>query len=186
MVDQRGVTYTASDYPVDRRTSFGGVARDALDLVAAGGSGPARPAKGSKDPLAGIAGTITPGRASNAVDLTVHADHAVVIAGAPSVRLVYSGTTGPGARPTAVFAQLVDDTTGLVVGNQVTPIALMLDGKQHVTTVALETIAFTLERGASLTLQIAATTVAYATPRLGGTVKIEATLALPESTLSPR
>ena len=37
-------------------------------------------------------------------------------------------------------------------------------------TVPLETVVFTAKPGADLTLQIVATTTAYAEPRLGGTV----------------
>ena len=69
-----------------------------------------------------------------------------------------------------MFAQLVDDTTGIVLGNQITPIAVTLDGKAHTTTVPLEMVAFTAKPGAHLTLQLVATTVAYAKPRLGGTI----------------
>jgi ABC-2 type transport system ATP-binding protein len=188
MVDQRGVAYSAPQYPVDTATTFGRFANGTLNLVATGGSGPAKAPAGSKDPLAGVATSIMPARATNAVNVKVgFADpHGVVIASAPSVKLVYSGTAAPGDRPTAVFAQLVDDTTGLVIGNQVTPIAVTLDGKQHTVTVPLEAIAFTLKHGSTLTLQIVATTVAYAQPRLGGKVTMQAALTLTESALTPR
>ena len=146
-----------------------------------------KPPKGSTDPLAGIAGGITPALASNAVNLRIVSPNATeVIAGAPMLTLRYSGTVPAGTRPTAVFAQLVDNTTGLVIGNQVTPVALTLDGRTHTLTVPLESIAFTFERGRDVTAQIVATTVAYGTPRLGGKVTMQATVSLPVSTLTPR
>jgi len=92
------------------------------------------------------------------------------IVGAPTLTLRYEGTAPAGPRPTRVFAQLVDDATGTVLGNQITPIAVTLDGLAHSTTVPLEIVAFTAKPGAHLTLQIVATTVAYATPRLGGSI----------------
>ena len=72
-----------------------------------------------------------------------------------------------------MFAQLVDDATGLVLGNQITPIEVTLDGKAHTTTVPLEMVAFTAKPGAKLTLQLVATTAAYAQPRLGGNVDFD-------------
>jgi ABC-2 type transport system ATP-binding protein len=85
------------------------------------------------------------------------------------VRLTYRGKVA-GTRPARVFAQLVDNRTGLVVGNQVTPIALRLDGRAHTITKPLEIVAERLSKGASVRLQLVATTVAYAKPRLGGRV----------------
>ena len=69
-----------------------------------------------------------------------------------------------------MFAQLVDNRTGLVLGNQITPIALRLDGRTHTTTQPLEIVAQRMRRGDSVRLQLVATTVAYARPRLGGRV----------------
>ncbi len=85
--------------------------------------------------------------------------------------LRYSGTTPAGPRPTRVFAQLLDDATGIVLGNQITPIAVTLDGTSHTAKVPLEMVAFTAKPGAHLTLQLVATTTAYATPRLGGSIR---------------
>ena len=86
-------------------------------------------------------------------------------------------------RPTRVFAQLVDDTTGLVLGNQITPIAVTLDGQPHTVTVPLEVVAFTAHPGTSVTLQIVATTVAYAQPRLGGKIHFSAiSISIPTGT----
>ena len=138
--------------------------------MASGGSGPAR-TTGSSDPLASVAGAITPARATHSLDLDVPVgSKPVVVVGAPSLQLTYSGTTPAGGVPTRIFAQIVDDTSGLVLGNQVTPIAVTLDGAQHTATVPLEIVAYAGKPGDRLTLQLVATTVAYATPRLGGTI----------------
>jgi ABC-2 type transport system ATP-binding protein len=102
--------------------------------------------------------------------VTIAIDHAADIVGAPQLTLRYSGTSPPGERPTRVFAQLVDDATGIVVGTQITPIMVTLDGQEHTTNVPLEIIAFAAKPGSHLTLQLVATTVAYAEPRLGGTI----------------
>ena len=47
--------------------------------------------------------------------------------GAPELTLTYSGT----GSSRHVYAQLVDDTTGLVLGNAVTPVPVTLDGQTH-------------------------------------------------------
>ena len=69
-----------------------------------------------------------------------------------------------------MVAQLVDTTTGLVLGNQVTPMAVVLDGSRHETSVPLEMVAYTATPASHMELQLAATTVAYAAPQLGGSV----------------
>jgi ABC-2 type transport system ATP-binding protein len=46
------------------------------------------------------------------------------VVGRPSVRLIYSGT----GSATHVFAQIVDEARNLVLGNQVTPIPVRVDG----------------------------------------------------------
>ena len=45
-----------------------------------------------------------------------------------------------------------------------------LDGTSHNASVPLEMIAHTIAVGETVTLQLVATTVAYATPRLGGSI----------------
>jgi ABC-2 type transport system ATP-binding protein len=103
-----------------------------------------------------------------------------VVAGAPKLSMTYSGTVPPGPRPTRVFAQLVDPATGIVVNNQITPIPVTLDGRSHTLTIPLETVGYTAKAGSPLELQLVATTVAYITPRLGGTVDFSrVTVALP-------
>jgi ABC-2 type transport system ATP-binding protein len=172
-IDQNGTRYTADDYPVAAGTPIAASGSGTLHLVAAGGSGPAHPAADNKDILAGIAAGITPARATNAVNVAVPFTKPVVVVGPPQLTLQYTGTAPAGTRPTRVFAQLVDNKTGLVLGNQITPIEVVLDGQRHQVSVPLEIVAYTGKPGAKVTLQIVATTTAYAVPRLGGTVTFD-------------
>src|SRR5262245_34362843 len=88
------------------------------------------------NPADAVSGTpIAAGRAANAVNVPVKA--AAQVAGEPQLSLTYSGT-GAG---THVFAQLVDETRGVVVGNQATPIPVTLDGRPHTIERSLEAIA---------------------------------------------
>ena len=117
-----------------------------------------------------VAYGVTPAPATNAVDVSVPLDRHAVIVGPPSLTLTYSGTVPAGTRPTRVFAQLVDPATGIVLNNQVTPIPVTLDGHNHTLTIPMETVDYTASAGTTLELQVLATTVAYVTPRLGGSV----------------
>ncbi len=174
LIDQHGVRYAAVDYPVPTPSTLDGQGSGTLPLVASGGSGPASitpGGAGSGSALAGVAGGILPAKAQTAVDVVVRSSGRTSLAvGAPVVSLTYHGTVAPGPRPSRVFAQLVDDSSGLVVGNQVTPIPVTLDGKSHTTQIPLETICQSVAPGQSLTLQFVATTVAYARPALGGSI----------------
>jgi ABC-2 type transport system ATP-binding protein len=182
-VDQNGTRYTADDYPIPTDAAVTGGGRGTLRLLAEGGSGPAHPRADSGQVLAGIAGGITPAKATNAVDLAIGFSSPAVVVGAPQLTFSYHGTTPAGIKPTRVFAQLVDDATGIVLGNQITPIEVTLDGKVHQAAVPLEVVAFTAHTGAHVTLQIVATTVAYAQPRLGGTIQFsDISLSLPVAT----
>ena len=146
-----------------------------LALQAAGGSGPPVVAANAKaaNIVDSVALPVTPGPAKNALNITVPITRAAVLVGPPTLSMTYSGTVAPGTRPTRVFAQLVDPATGIVVNNQITPIPVTLDGKSHSVTIPLESIGYTAKAGASLELQLVATTVAYITPRLGGTITFE-------------
>lgn len=124
--------------------------------------------------LRGLTLPITPAKAGNAVNvpIEVRAEPALVV-GAPTVSLTYRGTTPPGERPTRVFAQVVDEATGLALGNQITPIEVVLDGEEHTTEVPLEVVSYATTADTRLTLQLVATTVAYAQPLPGGSVTFE-------------
>lgn len=174
-VDQNGASYTATRYPLPAGAPLVGDGHGTLALQASGGSGPARLPAGRRDAVGTVAAPVTPAKATNALDVSVDAGSRAALAiGAPQLRLTYRGTVPPGDRPTAVFAQLVDDATGIVLGNQITPVPLVLDGRTHTTSVPMEIVVFAAKPGAHLTLQLVATTVAYAQPRLGGSVELSA------------
>jgi len=180
-VDQNGTEYAAPSFPLAAgrpvvASSTGGT----LPMVATGGAGPATIPTGGGGSLGAVAGSITTAKATNAVDVDVRLARRGLIEGPPKLTLTYRGDVPAGPQPSAVFAQVVDDATGLVLGNQITPIPLKLDGATHTTTVPLETVVFAARPGARLTLQLVATTVAYAHPRLGGSVTFtKVGLALP-------
>ena len=182
-VDQDGISYVADDYPVAAGDALKAEGSGSLSLTADGGAGPVTDSS-TGSILDAVVPPITPTKASNAVDVKVVASATTAIMiGAPELTITYSGSTPDGVRPTRVFAQLVDDTTGLVLGNQITPIAVTLDGQPHTVTVPLEVVAFTAHPGTSVTLQIVATTVAYAQPRLGGKIDFSAiSISIPTGT----
>ena len=181
-VDQNGTSYTATHYPLPASAPIVGAGSGTLALTPSGGSGPPTvpPNSGAANAVDAVAYAVTPAPATNAVNITVPISRAAVIVGAPRLTLTYAGTATSGDRPTRVFAQLVDPATGIVVNNQITPVPVILDGKTHTLVVPLETIGYTARAGASLELQLAASTVAYVTPRLGGSIDVvRAAVSLP-------
>jgi ABC-2 type transport system ATP-binding protein len=170
-VDQNGAELVADTYPPTSGPAISAHGAGDLALVPTTFA-PALPVAGAPTAVLGsIAGGVTPARATNGVDVTVSFANTALLLGAPKLTITYSGTAPASARPTRVFAQLVDPATGLVLGNQITPIKVELDSKRHTTTIPLETVVFSAARGAKLTLQLTTSTTAYAQPRLGGHVK---------------
>ncbi len=161
-VDQRGQRFSTATY-----------ALPAEDPIVASRNGHVTlalvPFVGGSGPLLGplpIGGT----KALNAIDLTTPvATTTTYIVGEPQLNLTYSGT-GVGDH---LYAQLVDDTTGLVLGNQVTPIPVTLDGKTHTTTIALQPVAHTLRPGETVTLQLLAWSADFASNRTLGELTVE-------------
>ena len=172
-VDQRGQYFSSNVYPVApgnpivASSSAGGV----LPLVPfIGGSGL---------PVIPLAA-----KATNALNLPVPAATTTThLVGTPELTLTYSGI-GVGRH---VYAQLVDDTTGLVLGSIVTPIPVTLDGQTHTITVPLEQVAYTLRPGETVTLQLVASAGIYATivPSLGALNVSSMQLTLPTTQAAP-
>ncbi|MCD0447624.1 alpha/beta fold hydrolase [Actinocorallia sp. API 0066] len=104
--------------------------------------------------------------------------------GSPQVTLHYKGTAKK-AR-TALFAQIVDRRSGLVLGNQATPLPVVLDGRPRTVTRELEAIAHTLTPNADLVLQIVPITGLFDWQRSAGSVELEAKISVPLSHPGPR
>jgi len=178
-VDQNGTTYSAPSYPVAAGAPVTTSGSGTLALVATGGSGPVTTLPAGQL-LSSLVGPITPAPAANAVDVPVRFSRPVVVVGAPRLTVTYSGTAPASPRPARVFAQLVDRTTGTVLGNQATPVPVVLDGASHVVSVPLEIVAYTGTPSSDVELQLVATTVTYAQPRLGGSIRFRSVrLTLP-------
>jgi ABC-2 type transport system ATP-binding protein len=131
--------------------------------------------------LGGAAAGITPAKALNAVNLRLAAPSRLrLLMWAPQLTVTYQGTATQ--RVTQVFAQLVDDANGEVLGHQITPVPVMLDGKRHTLTLPLEIVAAAVARGEHLTLQITPSTVAYQSQRAVGSIRFTSIrIALPTS-----
>ena len=95
--------------------------------------------------------------ATNALNLTLSPSQGTQIVGAPQLTLTYSGV----GTSRHVYAQIVDEQTGVVLGGIVTPIPVTLDGQTHTVTVPLEAIAYTAPPGAKLTLQVVSSATPY-------------------------
>ena len=88
-------------------------------------------------PADALSGTpVAAGPAANAVNVPIPAAGTQVV-GEPRLRLTYSGSGLVGH----VFAQIVDEQRNVVLGNQVTPIPVTLDGATHTVTRPLEAVA---------------------------------------------
>lgn len=168
-VDQRGQYYSADTYPVPTGTPVvaSSSAPSFLPLV---------PLLGGSGPLLGvlpIGGT----PAFNAINLKIPAvTTTTYVVGAPQLTFTYDGT----GSSRFVYAQLVDDSTGLVLGNQVTPVPVTLNGQTHTASIPLNMVAATLNPGQTLTLQLVASSADFLTISSFGSMTVSGmTLSLP-------
>ena len=168
-VDQKGHERSDSAYPLSAPTrALRAHGKGTLTINNTGGAGPivAPPGSGA---LGAVAAGITPAKAANAVNLRFAAPSRTrLLMWAPTLTLTYRGTATK--HSTRVFAQLVDDANGEVLGHQITPVPVTLDGKTHTITLPLEIVAAMVARGQHITLQITPSTVAYAAQRATGTI----------------
>lgn len=181
-IDQDGRRFVADRYVdgVGRHLSASGSGR--LELSFEGGAESIGAELSAGQMLDQIARDITPARANRAVEVTLESDREALVVGSPVIQLTYTGHPSSEGdrggsdeprRPARVFAQLVDETTGLVIGNQTTPVPLVVDGAEHRIEIPLETISFSLRAGSRVTLQLTASTVSYTVPLLGPTVEFD-------------
>ena len=173
-IDQNGQYYSSNLLPTD--PDFDGAAIIAtggggtIPISNDGGSGPQNliPAPYSLTDAA---------KATSAVNIDIpKVTSTVDLLGSPVLTMKYSGS----GNAQHVYAQIVDNTTGLVLGNLVTPVPVILDGQSHTVQVPLEAIAYTLHSTDSLTLQITGSATAYLSLTSSGTLTVSSTeLALP-------
>ncbi len=167
-LNQDGQEFSAKRWPRKHRT-IEAHGSGSLPITEAGGSGPSKPGPGAVGAVSGITnGT----KALNAVNVKIPgkgSDKQIV--GAPKLALRYSATGGP--TDTRVYAQLVDDDTDVVLGNQVTPIPIKLDGRTHTIKRPLEMVAHTLRPGSSVTLQVTASATNYGLQRSAGVADLK-------------
>lgn len=173
-VDQNGRYRSAPKYP-KATGELRAKGKGTLDLRDRGGSGPYP----GDLPISGVGAIFIrptiPAPAKRAVDVRVKAKSKAVVVGAAKLRLTYKGSVPKKKRQVskrvAVAAQLVDDRSGTVLGNQVTPLVLRLDGKKRRAAVDLEAVSASLRKGQRVTLQIVAQSSLYDLFPRGGSVR---------------
>ena len=147
---------SADRYPLEQKKPLEGTGDGTLPLVAG----------------ASTSGTLVASEPSpNGVDTKIdpprrNAD----LVGEPQLRITYSGTAQP--KRTVVYAQVVDRDRNLVLGNQITPIPLKLDGEEHTVKRPLEPIAARAGEGSSYAVQIVAGSNVYDLQRSTGAVDL--------------
>lgn len=97
------------------------------------------------------------GPAWNALNVDLNPSAGSQIVGSPTVRFTYAGL----GTSRTVYAQIVDKATGLVLGNNVTPIPVILDGRTRTVSIPIEDIVYTATAGGSLLLQITSSAINY-------------------------
>lgn len=143
-VSDVGTLHYARSYPVPTGAPAGGTGSGTLAVAAGDTSGQAI--------AAGVSAT------GLNVPLTTPPVGTQLL-GEPQLTLDYDGTAA--SADGRVYAQLVDLRKGLVVGNQVTPVPVVLDGQEHTLTIPLEAVAADVVAGSSYELQLIGGTSVY-------------------------
>ena len=171
-VDQNGVWYSADEYPVTQGTPVVAERTDRRTIPFVpliGGSGP-NPLIITRGLIATLLGLPSAAGAINAVSLRVpDVTELTHIVGAPEITLTYSGD----GNAEHVYAQIVDDRTGLVLGNHATPIPVVLDGESRTVTFSMEQVAHTLAPGQSVTVQIVTSSAKFLNFYSWGAITVE-------------
>jgi ABC-2 type transport system ATP-binding protein len=122
------------------------------------------------NPADAVSGSpLAAGPAANAVNVAIPEATAQVV-GEPKLALTYSGT----GLANYVFAQIVDEKRNVVLGNQVTPLPVTLDGGSHTLTRPLEGVAASLSPGGRYHLQIIGGSQVYGPVRGAGAITFSA------------
>jgi ABC-2 type transport system ATP-binding protein len=154
-ISDAGVERTTPDYPPAHGAPVTGTGTGTLPLVTGDVSG----------------ALIAAAPAANAVNVPLKTPAAgTEMLGEPSLTLSYSGTAAnPDGR---IYAQIVSNANDLVLGNQVTPIPVTLDGAAHTLTIPMEAVAADVASGSTYTLQITDGTDVYFAARNAGLVNL--------------
>lgn len=156
---------TAADFPLPRSGELAGTGSGTLPLQPATSSG------------AAVAATPVPPGGAVEIETARSARDADVL-GTPSLRLTYRGTAEPPA--TWIWAQVVDDGRQRVAGNVVTPIPVVLDGREHTIERLLEPVALRAAAGTRYRVQLIPSSTLYYPQKAAGAVDIlSARAALP-------
>ncbi len=161
-IDQNG-----NEFASDLTPSADGFNLPAADNLVTTGSGhilPIVPLIGGSGPQTAISLPYSLGLgapASNAVNIPLNlgTEEAQIVA-APTLTMTYSGI----GTSRSVYAQIVDEDTGQVVGNIVTPIPVTLNGQEQTVEIPMEYIAYTVNpdgQASHLTLQIVTTATPF-------------------------
>ena len=129
--------------------------------ISDGGILPIVPLIGGSNGLSGLPYSLGGGApARNAINIPVQVPVGTQVVGAPTVTFTYTGL----GTTRAVYAQVVNNATGQVLGNVVTPLAVTLDGREHTQTFTLSDIVFTYDptlASDGLTVQITSSATAF-------------------------
>ncbi len=175
--DQAGQYHSSGTAPFDPSfnsptpLTYQGSGKGLLLVPLLGGSGPSKAAVPPDKPTTfSTAFALASGsKARNAVNLAVAPPVGTDIAGTPTLSFTYKGF----GTSRAVYAQLVDNATGNVVGNIVTPVPVTLDGREHTVNIPMAPLAYSVGSAAdSLTLQIASSALPYANMTAWGFIDI--------------
>lgn len=121
----------------------------------------------------------TPSAGGLRVPITVPA--AADVVGAPRLTLRYRGTAWP-RRDSHVYAQIVRTRPSggrHVVGNQASPVPVLLDGRERTVTIDLEPIAARVEAGDGIELQLVDSSSLFDAQRTAGSLTAKAVVELP-------
>jgi ABC-2 type transport system ATP-binding protein len=123
------------------------------------------------------AGTPAPGGVSVPVPVVSAAD----VVGAPRLTLRYRGSGRP-FRQSHIYAQVVrrlPDGSRSVIGNQVSPIPVQLDGRGRSVTIDLEPIAARVNPGDDISLQLIDASAMFGAQRTSGSMSVAAEVEFP-------
>jgi ABC-2 type transport system ATP-binding protein len=148
-ITQDGTWHSTSGYPAPEATATR--AGSGSGIVEANG-----------EPTAG--GVIGAGATTGNTSLTIPVDSRPGrLIGAPKVTVTWSGLgTGTDALLEApLFFQLINKTTGEVLGNQITPHVFITDGLVRSTTFTIEPVSYTVSPGDEIALQVVSDSANY-------------------------